>query len=471
MALPKYVTDLIKVYRSAQESLVQTISEKEARGNLVNYENSLLNNIEFILSNADRYALEWSNDVIPGQYRNGVNEAVSRLGKYNIEVPGYNAFARVHNKAVGILVRNTIEDLTDASSFVGRQIRDNVRQAGLDAITQKLSTGATVRQTKLNLQRSLVSKGINGIRDKRGRMISLDAYASTVARSTTREATNTATMNHLQSLGYDLVKMSSHATSCEICAVLQGRVYSLTGNTKGYPVLTSAYGSHANIHPNCRHVIFPYVAELADDREGDRVFSNRPFDIDPRSKAEMDRYNKVQKEKSILRNDRNQYQRYRLALGNDAPKSFAGFRSMKKADSERWSMIQLDYHRRNRLANNPNLLLPNVSSATAADTKFTKYLFNPESKDGWPKGVAFNKRLGYNSNNWKQMQEEILLRADSYPAKLKLTDQYGSRYEQQMIMYGQTTRPTNVLVGWNVTDNDTIMTTAYIKEVKSGGEN
>lgn len=343
MAIPNYVKNLITVYNTAQQSLVQTISDKEARGNLVNYENSLLSNIEFILSNANRYAVEWSNDVIPGQYKNGVNSAVAGLGEYNIEVPGFNAFARVHNKAIGVLVRNTIEDLTDASAFVGRQVHDSVRQAGLEAITKKLSTGGTVREAKKNLQRTLVSQGLNGIRDKRGRMISLDAYASTVARSSTREATNTATMNHLQSLGYDLVKMSSHATSCPICAALQGRVYSLTGNTPGYPVLSQAYGSHANIHPNCRHVLLPYVAELADDREGDRIFSDRPFDIDPRSQAEMDRYNKVQKEKSILRNDRNQYQRYQLALGKDAPKTFAGFRRMKLSDSERWNELQSDY--------------------------------------------------------------------------------------------------------------------------------
>lgn len=343
MPQPEYVLTLTRTYTDAQAALVRAIIEQEDRGNLTGFQRALLIQVNEILVKTNRAAVEWSQRVIPDLYQRGVVETVQSLQELGITTAGFDTFAQLHTRAIDLLVRNTIEDLTDATNFVGRQIRDSVRQAGLEAIAQKVATGATVRQAKRRLQQTLVDQGLNGIRDKRGRMISLDAYASTVARSTTREATNTATINHLKALDYDLVKMSSHATTCSICAALQGRVYSLTGNTPGYPVLTQAFGSHANIHPNCRHVISPYIPELADDAEGDKTFSNRPFDIDPRDQAQIDRYNQQQREKAKLRNDRNRYQRYRLALGSGVPKSFAGFRAMKKANSGRWQELQSDY--------------------------------------------------------------------------------------------------------------------------------
>ena len=81
-------------------------------------------------------------------------------------------------------------------------------------------------------------------------------------------------------------------------------------------------------------------------------------------------------------NDRKQYERYKMVLGEDAPKTFSGFRKMKTANGERWKFTQLDYRRRNKLIDNPGLALPNAAKATAADAKFTKYLFNKNNADG-----------------------------------------------------------------------------------------
>jgi hypothetical protein len=151
-------------------------------------------------------------------------------------------------------------------------------------------------------------------------------------------------MNQLEGEGYDLVKMSSHATTCPVCAVYQGRVYSISGRSKEYPALSVVFrNGYNNIHPNCRHVVYAYIPALADDPEGDKRRSNESFSVDPRSQAAIDRYNARQKEKRQLNADRKQYQRYKLVLGDDAPKSFAGFRKSKAANSERFAQMQSDY--------------------------------------------------------------------------------------------------------------------------------
>jgi hypothetical protein len=344
MAQPEYIQKLIDTYLKAQFRLVNLIAYKEHKGSVTEYQRSLLAQVKAEIAYLDEYAKQWATDTIDVQYRKGVIEAVNGLKGLGIEIAGFEAFSQLHTKAIGILTANTINDLTDANNFVGRVMGDAVRQAGLEATQLKIATGGTVRETQKLLAKKLIDMGIAGIRTKNGRMIAIAPYSELVARSTTREATNTATMNQLSYLGYDLVQMSSHATTCPVCSAYQGRVYSISGKDNRYPPLNAAFsGSHANIHPNCRHVLVPYIESLADHPEADRVFSNRPFDIPERDQEQLDAYNEKQAKKTQQRNDRDQYERYRLALGDGAPKTFSGFMASKRANSEKWNQMQQDY--------------------------------------------------------------------------------------------------------------------------------
>lgn len=335
--LPEDVVRLIKIYQQAQSDLIKTISEKEATGSVPRYQRELLRQVNQVLAELNGKAGDWVKEVIPKNYQKGIDDVIAVAPE---------SFAKLHEGAVKILASNTSQDLIDANTFVGRQIRDAVRQAGIYAISNKIATGSTVKQAKQNLINKLVDQGLNGIKDKRGRMINLSAYAETVARSTTREATNRATMNQLTYNGHDLVKMSSHATTCKICAPLQGRVYSISGKDSRFPPLTRAYsGVHANIHPNCRHVLMPYIEELADDVSVDIENSNRSFDVDERTQKQVDAYNNTQAKKRQLRNNRRQFERYRMTLPGEAPKTFQGFMSMKRADSDNWKQLQEKYRK------------------------------------------------------------------------------------------------------------------------------
>lgn len=346
--LPQDVLKLIDIYRRAQQELILIIAEKEARGNVTYYRRAILKQVNEELQKLDKQAREWAGEVIAKHYQKGIDEAMKSLKKSGIDIDTVepDSFAQIHKAAIEILAQNCFDQLHDANAFVGRMIDDTVRQASIEAAAQKFATGSTVKEMKKLLIQKLIEEGINGIKDKRGRMISLDAYAETVARSTTREATNKAVLNQVSAIGYDLVQMSRHSPTCPICAPLQGRVYSISGRDPRFPPLTKAYsGPYANIHPNCRHVLTPYIPELAHDLQSDIEFSNRPFDIDPRSQRQIEAYNNAQKKKAKLRNDRNQWARYRLALPNDTPKTFSAFRRMKMANSEKWQALQSDYRK------------------------------------------------------------------------------------------------------------------------------
>lgn len=339
------VESLVITYQKAQQSLINLIATKEARGTSTLYQKTLLAQINKELARLTQDAQGWAESVLPKEYKAGVQAANQGLTNLGVEsVPAYETFAKLHTSQVELLIQNAKQDLIEANMFVGRQLQDSIRQAGIEAIAQKTAQGQTVKETKKLLTQALIDQGLNGIKMRNGAMMRLDSYAELVARSTSREAQNKGMLNQMTSLGYDLVQMSTHKTSCAVCAALQGRVYSISGNDKRYPPLTRAYnGVHANIHPRCRHVLAPYVEHLADNPENDREYSNRDFIVDEKSQKDIDNYNKIQKEKAQLRNDRRQWEKYKLALPDQAPKTLSGFRRMKQAESLKYKELKASY--------------------------------------------------------------------------------------------------------------------------------
>lgn len=164
--------------------------------------------------------------------------------------------------------------------------------------------------------------------------------------------------------------------------------------------------------------------------------------------------------------DRAQYRKYKKILGTDIPETLDDFQNMKYNETEKWKYTKLDYKRQNELAGHPEQKLPNAENAIVPDAKFTKYIFDGVHPEGLAKGQAFSSRLGYDINNWQELQNEIKYRALKYPATFKDNNGYGDRYEQKMVIYGKNGLPANVIVGWMYKPDGSIsMSIAYIKEV------
>ena len=113
------------------------------------------------------------------------------------------------------------------------------------------------------------------------------------------------------------------------------------------------------------------------------------------------------------------------------------------------------------------LKLPNAENVVLPESKFTKYLFAGDYAEGLAKGKAISSRLGYDINNWKAFSNVIKESAAKYPVIIKANDQYGTKYEQKIVVYGFKEMPANVIVGWIHRPNGEVsMTSTYIKEVK-----
>lgn len=323
-------------YKRAEASLMDMISKDQARGSLSTYRKTVLKSVLEELLLLDKYAQDWAEDSIPKAYMSGTESTYRAFRKAQVAV----GTVAVNHKVIDGLVQNAAGSLKDASAFVGRRVYDDIREVTLEAITSKIATGSTVAEAKKLLLEKYARSGILEVKDKNGRPMKLESYATMVARTTTAEATNKGTMQTMKDLGRDLVRMTSHFSSCPICVVYEGRVYSMSGRDPDYPALSEAFDGYGTIHPNCTHRLVPYIKEFDDDAEKTQKDSMRPFEIDPKKKASIDDYNKQQAIKTARRNDRNEWEKAKLTAPKETPKTFSAFRSIKKADGDKYASIQ-----------------------------------------------------------------------------------------------------------------------------------
>ncbi len=146
----------------------------------------------------------------------------------------------------------------------------------------------------------------------------------------------------------DLLLMDAHSGCCSECSKYQGRVYSISGKDKRFPKLPDAVHIYGGIHPNCRHLFYPYF--LGDPNQYDpkattkhKIIrrSNRPF-IDERSEDDIKAYEEYQKEinnEKQKKLDRKEYYKIFYAYPDQAPKSFGAYRRMKNANTKNYQKL------------------------------------------------------------------------------------------------------------------------------------
>ena len=351
----KELADLKRIYEYARDMLLDIIVNYTGVGTKVYY-NTVLQGLNEAMQAMQKGSNKFISTAVPREYKKGLDDVYGYFKRNNLMMDRPDMFAAIHFDSLDNLVKELQYNIGQGQEQVGRQIlrylddaQDNaLRRAGLEAAAEKVATGSTVRDMQDNLKDKLQQEGFMTVQYGQGKnayQVSLDSYVQMCARSTTREAGNIARENQLTSNGYDLVQMTTHYPTCELCAQLQGRVYSISGKDRRFPALSLAWNEeYHNVHPNCRHSIHPWIEALRSDAEINEAIktSNMPFE-DTRSKAEIKLYNEQQSYNRRLRQDRYQYERYKVRLGANAPKTFSAFKRIKKAGGERWNKLQKAY--------------------------------------------------------------------------------------------------------------------------------
>lgn len=453
---------LIKHYEDAEKKLIEIIRQKVSKGSAAMYQRSLLKQVKEELNRLSKNTSAVTDSLVRGSYRDGLTDLVQELKEFGFPPDEQNIaelmMSGLNRSQIRIIVENTCYDFNKAINLVGRRIEDSIREAAIEATAEKLTTGQTIRQMQKNLENKLQEQHLTCVPYANGAMMPLKAYAEMSARSTTAETQNIAKTAQGQEWGYDLVRMTTHSPTCAVCAMYQGRVYATTkeaangkyrlkdGTVLRFPYLydTAFASGYSTIHPNCRHriAVFPVRAYTDKELRHYSRISSAPFE-DMRSDEERKAYSAaVAKRRQFLEN-RRQFEKIKTALPDEAPKSFSGFMSMKRSNSERYQNLMRDYRHIRRMTRESGISSKNVT-ANSVNTVDLEYISSKEYRDKF-KNITNNHKVN------EQLYNQ---------SKAILTHRNGTDKEDFCLIDGQTgaiaARQSNSKVDFGVEYNSSI---------------
>ena len=229
------------------------------------------------------------------------------------------------------------------------QFKDRI-QAHIDE-DEKNGEVTTVTDLKEYIKTELqTGQGIT-VKYSNGAKMPVDKYAEMLARTTRIETQNIAMLGKALDDGNDLVECSTISPTCPTCASLQGRIYSISGKTAGYPSLydTAFKNGYSIIHPNCRHQFFPYNPKFHTEAERQALEQNTrlPFGIDPQSEQAREAYARSQMQMRRWNKELNEFSKMRELYGADAPyKTLGAFRRAYRSEEGSLPYAKTHYYRR-----------------------------------------------------------------------------------------------------------------------------
>lgn len=366
----KELEKLIAIYLKAETDIINEIGRLRSQG-LVDYHAvAALERVQEILRRMESDAWEYVPIAIEKQFYVRAPEARKILEPVEKHIAGYaNASALTSEQwdIVQQLTQNLMGEITDAamtamttvqSAILGRMEPDVYRRVGLEQVAAMQATGRGIKAAVPGFVEQLRREGITAFTDKAGRNWSLHTYCSMVTRTTSRQAEIAAVLT--ADPEHDLYKISSHGTTCKICAPFEGRVYSKSGTDPDFPPLSAAFGKQdpggpdtlantwMNIHPNCLHVLLPWTPAGRTPEEIQRIkdFSNprkNPFTVDPRTEKQLKAYRKKEAARRKWLESYRQWEQYRMTLGDKVPKTYQTFERHKRAGDEKYKNWQRLY--------------------------------------------------------------------------------------------------------------------------------
>lgn len=355
---------LIRLYLRAETDIINEIGRLRSQG-LVDYHAvAALERVQAILRQLETQDWEYVPRLVEAQFyvRRPDARAVpgETVEKHRAGYLNAKTLTSTQTDIVQRLTMNLMGQLTDAhstvlaglqSALLGRTEPDIYRRVGLEQVAAQQAAGRGINQSVPAFVDALRREGVTAFTDKAGRNWSLHTYATMVSRSTSRQAEilSVITADPEQ----DLYQISAHGTTCALCAPYEGRVYSRSGKDPDFPPLSDAFGkmdpagpdnlsnSWLNIHPNCLHSLRPWTPAGRTPEELERIrrFSSpktNPYSRDPRTEAQIKAYRDKEQGRAKWLAQYRQWERYRTALGDEVPKTFATFQRHKLAGDEKY---------------------------------------------------------------------------------------------------------------------------------------
>lgn len=375
----KEMEKLISIFLKAETDIINEIGRLRSQGLIEYHAVAALERVQAILRQMENESWEYVPRMVEKMFYVRIPEA-RRIEGETVEKhrTGYlnaSVLSGEQHAIVDQLVASLMGEITDAtmtvmatlqSALIGRVEPDVYRRIGLEQVALQQAQGRGTYKVLPEFVQALRREGITAFVDKAGRHWSLHTYCAMVSRTTSRQAEVLAVLT--ADPEQDLYRISSHGTTCAICAPFEGRVYSKSGTNPDYPPLAAAFGKQdpagpdtlantwLNLHPNCWHSVLPYSEAGRTDEEIQKIkdFSNpkkNPFTRDPRTEKQIKAYRAKEAARAKWLREYRTWESYRMTVGDPIPKTFATWQKHKAADDEKYKNWQRLYREANSLYN------------------------------------------------------------------------------------------------------------------------
>lgn len=343
---------IISMYRRTEETILDLLSYNTSMKRYNATEHGAIERVQQELQKLYQQTAKVAPAFIEKQYLLGKRQTSGRLGSYPLTSTDYAMIDIITNEFMGNAVKANMTTIENLEALWAVSVREAAR----------MPQDIGINSVDAIFLEKLKKQGLVAFTNSRGANYRLTSYMQMIVRTSGRQATNLGNVN--SDMDHDLYQISSHSTTCNICAPLENRVFSKSGTNPNYPPLALAFGlidpngpetlenSWLNIHPNCLHFIKKFTEteissnELALIREFSSFTTNPPT-YDPRPRAEIDRYNKIQTENQQLLRSLKQFERYKILLGNAIPKTFNTFLKHKNQNTKQYNNWKNLYRKRN----------------------------------------------------------------------------------------------------------------------------
>jgi hypothetical protein len=228
-----------------------------------------LKQVRSVIIEKDVLIKDWLTKSLPELYVAGINSATKDAKRLGITIEGNitvrnvtvellksEADLRPHLEAVNALLSNAYLDFANGMNGVVRGAERFINEASKQqirlGIAQGQLTGQDVKTVAETIADTIGQQGFTALIDRGGRQWEIEQYSEMLARTHLIRSSTEGTINRAGDFGVDLMQVSAHGATDELCAGEEGKIYSISGNSDKYPPLA---GHEPPFHPNCRHTL------------------------------------------------------------------------------------------------------------------------------------------------------------------------------------------------------------------------
>lgn len=368
----KELEELIQLFLKAEMEIVNEIARLRSLGLADYHAVAALDRVQRILRKLESDCWEYVPKMVEREFYVRVPEARKIMEPVEKHIAGYANAAVLTGEQSDIaqrLIINLMGEITEATGtagsileahLLGRLDEDLFRQVGLAQTAAMKAAGRGPYKQLGSFVAGLMREGVTAFVDKAGRRWSLHSYGAMVCRTTSRQAEVLSVLT--ADPDQDLYQISSHKTTCPLCAPYEGRVYSRSGRDPDFPPLADAFeridpaggddlaNTYLNIHPSCLHMLHPWTAKGLSPEAIQTIkdFSDpkkNPYSIDPRTQEQREAYRKKEAGRRKWLADYRQWEKYRSLLGDGCPKTFQTFQKHKLAGDEKYKALRRNYRK------------------------------------------------------------------------------------------------------------------------------